>query len=57
MWRVERSGIVGWVGDWEGGTVLGGLFCLWRVLLSCIFPGRGFVADVIARQRPNRPPD
>ena len=35
-----------WVGDWEGGTVLGGWFCLWRVVLACIFAGCVCLPDV-----------
>ena len=58
--RPPEMGIVVDIGafwrDWAGGTVLGGLFCLGRVLLLRVFPGCGFVADVITLLVKNRPP-
>ena len=48
--------MVGWVRDLEGGTDLGGRFCFGRALWARVFPGRGFVADVITLLVQNHPP-
>ena len=48
--------MVGWVGDLEGGPVLGGWFCLWRVLLSRIFPVRVCLPDITTLPAHYHPP-
>ena len=67
----REGGMVACVLNREGRPVLGGWFCLWRVLLSRVFPGRVCLPDIItlpvhyhppglsksALPQPNRPPD
>ena len=57
VWRDWEGGTVAFVLNQEGGTVLGGCFCLGRAVLLHIFPGRVCLPDVITLQRLNHPPD
>ena len=53
---VGTAGFCGFCPDWEGGTVMGGRFCLGRAVLACVFAVCICLADVIALLVQNRPP-